>query len=265
MLEVRKITNITKEYPTMYKIVIYKEPHYFIRSDAPKRRKEYVSDDYVPTVSSLKRTKTLVKDYVACNDFEYFCTFTFNPKLVDSFSYSACYSKISVWIHHQRERSRLAGREFKYLVIPEKHKSGRWHFHALISGYTGSLRPSGVYTRAFNPVYNITSFRSGFTTAVRISSKEGVANYVAKYITKDFIKKFNQRRFFASRNLLRPTKTINSKVFSLTLPLSHRLVSENAETFEYIVDKDLNLCNNESTGDVVQCIDNDHYINNYKE
>ena len=85
-MRVQIVKNVTKEYPEMYKVLIYKQPRVFISSDAPKRKKEIVSDEeYTPAISSLNRTKTLVKDIVLCNDFELFCTFTFDPKKIDRF------------------------------------------------------------------------------------------------------------------------------------------------------------------------------------
>lgn len=260
--EVRVIKNIQKEYPDMYKIVIFKEPRlYSTSSGSRKRSREEVCGEYTPKISSLKRTKSLVRDIVLCNDFELFCTFTFNPKKCDSFNLAQCWHKMTVWLNHQRENSRLNGRELKYLIIPEQHKSGRWHFHALIGGYNGSLRSSGLFSASSRPVYNITSFRSGFTTAVQIDSKEGVSNYVTKYITKSFVKTFNQRRFFSSRNLTRPTRTLNGKVFEISLPLSRRLVYDNYDSSEFIIDKTFQTCDNVSNriANVVQYGDYDHH------
>lgn len=232
---VRVINNITKEYPQMIKVIIYKDSKRFVVNERIKRRKEQVGDDYTPSITSLTRTKTLVRDLVLCNDFDLFCTFTFNPKLLDTFNFNKCRTKMLTWLHHQRNNSRELHKEFKYLIIPEQHKSGRWHFHALISGYTGTLHDSHMQTQGLRPIYNITSFRSGFTTAVRIDERESVASYVTKYITKDFIKEFNQRRFFCSSNLVRPKKVVNSSLFRETLPLFRRKVGENRYTEEYIL------------------------------
>lgn len=228
----------------MFKVVVFKQPRFFVKSEVTKRHISTVPDNYVPSVSSLRRTKEMVRDIALCNDFDLFCTFTFDPKKCNSFSLPACWHKISVWVHNQREVARNSGRELKYLFIPERHKSGRWHFHALISGYSSTIRPSGVYSVSYRPVFNLTSFRSGFTTAVYIDSKEGVSNYITKYITKDFIKTFNQRRFFCSRNLIRPTKTTNSTVVDLTLPLFRRKLYESENSYEYCIDKSFNVCNN---------------------
>ena len=98
-MQVRYISNITKEYPDMIKIVVYKEPKAFVRSDFIKRNREEVDDAiYTPSVSSLNRTKTLVRDLVLCNEFELFCTFTFDPDKVDSFNYAKCWGKMSRWL-----------------------------------------------------------------------------------------------------------------------------------------------------------------------
>lgn len=136
---------------------------------------------------------------------------------------------MSRWIRHQRDLSP----DMKYLIIPEQHKDGAWHFHALLSGFKGTMRDSRHTSATGRPVYNITSYRSGFSTAVHIDDREAVAYYVTKYITKDFVKQFNQRRFFCSRNLKRPVKMTNSPIFKLTLPLFREKVGDFGETELY--------------------------------
>lgn len=234
----RFISNITKEYPDVIKVMIYKEPFFVpVTGGSIKRNKVLVDDsDYEPTVTSLNRTKCAIRDIVLCNDFDLFCTFTFDPdKIENRYNLMNCWHKLDRWLSHQRDRS---DGELQYLIVPEQHKSGAWHFHGLISHFNGVLRDSGHKSASGRPIYNITSFRSGFTTAVPIDSREAVANYVTKYITKDFVKTFNQRRFFCSRNLVRPTKTINSPIFRNTLPLFRKKISDlgDRETYEIVPD-----------------------------
>lgn len=233
-MDVRAIYNITKEYPDMIKVKIFREPLMVQISCSPKRSKEIVKDEtFVPRVSSLNRTKTLIRDLVLCNDFDLFCTFTFDPKKVDRFNLGRCELKMRMWLHHQADNSRERGKQFKYLIVPEEHKNGGWHFHALIAGYTGTLHDSKHFSASGRLIYNITSFRSGFTTAVAIDDKEKVSGYITKYITKDFIKKYNKRRFLSSRNLNRPIRTINSSIFRDTPPLFRKKVAENSEVEEF--------------------------------
>ena len=231
MTEVRVINNIVKEYPTMFKVCSFKHPRIYVNDGGVKRVKEIVGDDYIPKLSSLSRTKTLIHDLILCNDFDLFCTFTFDPEKVDRFNFNACSYKVSRWIHHQKEKSP----DMKYLIVPEQHKSGAWHFHALISQYKGTLRDSKHTSSTGRRVYNITSYRSGFSTAVKIDDREAVAVYVSKYITKDFIRMFNRRRFACSRNLIRPTKYINSDILKNTLPLFKEKIYEDQDFFYYSI------------------------------
>lgn len=231
MTEVRVIDNITKEYPDMIKVISFKNSRIYVRDGSTKRPRDIVDSDYRPQISSLARTKTLIHDLVLCNDFELFCTFTFDPDKVNRFSYLACLATMSKWLHNQKDKSP----NFMYLVVPEQHKNGAWHFHALISHYNGTLRDSKHKTGTGRRVYNVTSFRSGFSTAVRIDSRESVANYVTKYITKDFIRYFNHRRFICSQNLKRPIKTYNSDLLKTTPPLFKSLCFDDQDYSIYTI------------------------------
>ncbi len=231
-MDVRFISNVTKEYPNnMYKIMIYKEPRPVIIPEHHPKREPRADSNFEPKSSSIQRTKTLIKDIVLCNDFELFCTFTFDPKKSNRMSYGECFGKMSRWLHHQKD----INPDFKYLVIPEQHKNGAWHFHALISNYSGSLKNSHHKSSTGRTVYNMTSYRSGFTTAVKIDNKDAVAHYVTKYITKDFIKMFNKRRFFCSRNLKRPVKVVNSPVFRNSLPIFRQKTYSGTDYDFYLV------------------------------
>lgn len=224
----------------MYKIVVYKEPKVFFKTDNTGVGKKCKRDNYVPSISSIKRTKSTIQDIVLCNDFDLFCTFTFDPNKIDRYNFNQCSSAMRRWFSHQRERSLSFNKELKYLVIPEQHKDGAWHFHALLSGYTGSLKDTGIKTNSLRPIYNMTSFRLGFTTAVKVDEKSGVSTYITKYISKSFVKTFNGKRFFCSHGLSRPVKTLNSSVIrdiKREQPLFVQLVHESPTQFHFIIDK----------------------------
>ena len=234
-MPVRVIDNITKVFPDMIEVKIFNKPIFYYANDNPsvKRSRSSVGDDYEPTITSLSRTKSLVRDIVRSNSFELFCTFTFDPKKINRFSYASCFSAMSCWLHHQKDRATAHNKRFEYIVVPEKHKDGAWHFHALIKGYCGSKRDSHHFTSSGRRVYNLTSYRSGFTTAVEIDDSNAVVNYITKYISKDFIKEFNQRRFTCSRGLLRPIKEVNSPRFRKSLPLSRVQIYDNGDVSLY--------------------------------
>lgn len=91
----------------------------------------------------------------------------------------------------------------RYLVVPEKHMSGRFHFHGLFSGCDGVVfHESGHYTKDGGAIYNIVNYRFGFSTATRVKDNSRVVKYISKYITKDLCAvSFNKKRYWASKNL----------------------------------------------------------------
>lgn len=183
--------------------------------------------------NSLNRTRSRLYEYVRANTWEWFLTFTFDDD-VDRFDYDACRKKIGKFLNHARERY---APELKYIIVPELHIHGvrnesgdyAWHFHALASN-AGSMKfvPAVNNQKLYNgepnkyygsplltfypggdPVYNIASYKQGFTTATRIRDSAKAAMYVVKYMTKDVcIKIPGKQRFSPSRNLMLPVKSI---------------------------------------------------------
>lgn len=163
------------------------------------------SSNPIPSPSSLMRSKTTITDYTLMNEFDLFCTFTFNPELVDSFDIKTAKTKMSEWLSNTRKRS---SPNLMYLIVPEKHKSGRIHFHALFKHFEGPLVDSGR-KKGGRELLNISGWSWGFSTAVRIDNIEKVSSYMQKYITKDMLKIGNKKRYWASRNLQKPEKDYN--------------------------------------------------------
>lgn len=147
---------------------------------------------------SLKRAKDKIQDICMCNDFDYFVTLTFNPQKVDSFNVEEVKKAIKSWLNKGVER-----RNFKYVAIPEYHKSGRIHMHALMSGDL-KLADSG-HRHNGKIIYNITDWQEkfGFCTAIPIDGNiNKLGYYITKYITKGNDKIFG-RFYWSSKNLNR--------------------------------------------------------------
>lgn len=155
--------------------------------------------------SSCKRSVEKVYQYSLSNSWDWFFTLTFNPDMVDSFDYDLVLAKVRVWFNNVR-RSYAA--DLKYLVVPEQHKSGRWHFHALVANI-GSLEVIDSGHKTFgNTIYNIPQFKWGFTTATAVKDTKKASSYLCKYITKDLCRStMNKRRYLSSKNLAVPTIT----------------------------------------------------------
>lgn len=164
---------------------------------------------------SLKRTRDKVSDYSKSCIWEYFCTFTFDND-VDRYDYDVVSKKMSQWLKNIK---RLYCKDLKYLIVPERHADGAYHFHALFSNI-GNLKLEKALNhqefwhgkknkyfmkllkRKGQQVYNLVSFRSGFTDCTKVRNTKKVANYVLKYITKDLIQEVKSRkRYWVSYNL----------------------------------------------------------------
>lgn len=151
---------------------------------------------------SMRRTKQVVHDLAKSNDWEYFFTLTFDPMKVDSFNYEEVTRKLSQWLKNIRKKCP----KLKYIVVPEHHKSGRWHFHGLFVNCDDlKFVDSGKKTDKGQPIYNVDNYRYGFSTAIRLSSIDAITTYITKYITKELCELTrSKKRYWASRNCDRP-------------------------------------------------------------
>lgn len=201
------IEHVVKEYPTMYKVTIFNHPLMIPKprpGHKPKRNSLDPSEKAIE--ESLRRTRTAIFDYALANKFSYFVTFTFNPKKVDRYSIEETSNIMKYWLNRQKKHSP----DFGYVIVPEFHKDKAIHFHALIRGYAADLKRTNVIQNG-KRVYNVTGFTSGFTNAQELDDDQAkAAAYLTKYITKEMITTFNKRRYWASKNLLKPQKHYES-------------------------------------------------------
>lgn len=153
--------------------------------------------------NSLVRSKQAIYDISRANIWDYFVTLTFNEKAVDRYDYTDCTKKLSKWLNNMKNRSNP---DFKYIVVPERHKDCAFHFHGLFAHCDGlDITDSGHTDKKGKPIYNIGKYRLGFTTATRVENNSAVTKYITKYTTKDLIEHTKgKKKYWASRNCDRP-------------------------------------------------------------
>lgn len=180
-----------------------------------------------------------VRDIVIMNNFTHFLTITIDPEKFDSFDVGIVRKKLQRWLKNQTDRKGL-----QYVLIPEYHKSGRIHAHALINDVF-KLVDSGKRTKSGKVIYNCPEWRYGFTTAIPLDDQKiRVANYVTKYITKGSDKIFG-KYFWSSKNIQREPHVIltdtdfsavNAEVFQ-PLAFNDNLQFKYESSFMYLADE----------------------------
>lgn len=153
-----------------------------------------------------------VYDYAKSNDFEWFITLTFDKDKVNRYDYDSVSAALSAWTKALNNNSNCG--KFAWLIVPEQHDDGAYHFHGLIKGdlpVTQAINPrtnEPLKDKAGNQVYNITTYKHGFTTATKIKDRKRTASYITKYLTKEIVVPKGKKRYWASRNLNKPTEKL---------------------------------------------------------
>lgn len=172
----------------------------YMYSERTKQR-EYETEEKKLTGDSVKqkekenasRAVQKVYDLARSNEFDWFITLTFDPKKVNRYDYDSCADAI------KRFTDVLYHNGNKWIVVPEQHKDSAYHFHGLVSGHLDLTHHAG-------DVYNLNSYKYGFTTATPIKDRKRVSTYIAKYLTKEIVVPKGRKRYWASRSLVRPTE-----------------------------------------------------------
>lgn len=162
-----------------------------IKSDDDTKKKE--RDNY-------NRAKNKIYDIARCNYWDWFVTFTFSSDYVDRYDYSKCKNKISKWFNNLRSKGVCP--DMKYLVVPEQHKDGAWHFHGLFANCDNlCFNDSGKRDRRGRIIYNVGRYKWGFTTATRVSDTKKASGYLCKYISKELVAATKgMKRYWYSQN-----------------------------------------------------------------
>lgn len=126
------------------------------------------------------RARKQLFELAICNPFDIFFTLTLDTEKIDRYDYKAAVKRLGQWF------SNLVTRHgFIYVAVPELHKDGAVHFHGLCSSPGLRLVDSGHKDKAGRAIYNVSNWRMGFSTAVKLDGDyHNVCKYICKYVTK---------------------------------------------------------------------------------
>lgn len=197
---------ILKQYPDHVNIYIPKGDIFNERDSTNEynhdNRKSNSNQDFLQ--KSIDRTHSIIRDYILCNDFDWFLTLTISPDVCDRLDDKAVQKALKYYFDNIRRHNSI-----EYILVPERHKNGALHFHGLINippDYP--LTPTKKRDSAGRPRFQDEKALKmlGFNDWTRIGSKDALSQYVRKYITKNLITTPGKKRVFASRNLKKPDK-----------------------------------------------------------
>lgn len=261
-LKFKEISSYAKVYPDFVKIVKYNRPIVFTnfldRGSSAFLTNEENDEENDYLQKSINRTKTKISDYILCNNFTHFITFTFDPKnskvkTEENRHDLLKMSKLLItWVNSEQiNHFRRHGQRFGYLIVPERHKNNAWHFHAVFQGYKNEIEDFYSSKNKYLTVDEIRSknkkpknkrgflprYKLGRSEIAPIKDKTKMSNYIKKYITKDLINEKYKKRYWCSKNLKTPEIIENIVGSSTTIPEQY-IFSKHDYHKVYIIPKD---------------------------
>lgn len=152
-------------------------------------------------VRSMRRARAKLRRLALANDFEYFVTLTLDPAKIDRYDGAAVTKALGRWADNMVRRNGL-----RYILVPERHKDGAFHFHGFVAGRGLEVADSGIRWDD-RPVYNLPQWTMGFSTAQRLyGSYHAAVGYCCKYIGKEAGERPLGRWYYSGGALAEPTK-----------------------------------------------------------
>ena len=186
-----------------------------------RKERELDTDNLDASIlESISRTKRTIKEYARNNDFDYFVTLTFDPTKFDNFSIDSVYHHTKIFL----QKLRRFNPNLKYLLVPEYHADKqKIHLHGYIKGdlllnkAVNPLKNNEILKYKGKTIYNLPQWSYGYSTALKIGKSINdtlrCSSYITKYVTKDLLISFNQKRYWASKNLSKGHCVYESQVY----------------------------------------------------
>lgn len=187
---------------------------------AREKGKKSEGDD---RLRSMRRARAKVRRLALANEFSHFVTFTLDKEKVDRYDPKSIMQQVNRILDNLVRRHGL-----KYILVPEQHKDGAYHFHGFIDARhlelvdSGTIRlPDGKQPRrprsakqraewlaaGGHIVYNCPWWPLGFSTALTLYGEYSAAvGYVCKYIGKQEGQRPMGRWYYSGGGLAEPPK-----------------------------------------------------------
>lgn len=187
---------------------------------AREKGKKSEGDD---RLRSMRRARAKVRRLALANEFSHFVTFTLDREKVDRYDPKAIMQRVNRILDNLVRRHGL-----RYILVPEQHQDGAYHFHGFVGGPglefvdSGTVRlpdqksPRRPHSEAERAewlaaggrvVYNCPWWPLGFSTALTLYGEYSAAvAYVCKYIGKQEGQRPMGRWYYSGGALKEPPK-----------------------------------------------------------
>ena len=146
----------------------------------------------------MRRARAKLRRLALANEFSYFVTLTLDPAKIDRYDGAAVTKSLGRWCDNMVRRHGL-----RYILVPEQHKDGAFHFHGFMAGSGLEARDSG-HKIGGRTAYNLPQWTLGFTTAQPLYGEYAAAvAYCCKYIGKGE-GKIGGRWYYSGGDLAQP-------------------------------------------------------------
>lgn len=196
----------------------------------PKPREKGKKSEGDDMLRSMRRARAKLRRLALSNEFTHFVTLTLDKEKVDRYDPKAIMQKVNRCLDNLVRRHGL-----KYILVPEQHKDGAYHFHGFIAGDL-RLEDSGTIdlpweekpkrprddqeradwlSRGGHVVYNWPQWPLGFTTALQLYGTYSAAvAYVCKYIGKQQGQRPMGRWYYSGGGLKEPPRQYTTLEYS---------------------------------------------------
>lgn len=150
---------------------------------------------------SMRRARAKLRRLALANDFKYFVTLTLDASRIDRYDGQAVVKALSRWADNMVRRCGL-----RYILVPELHKDGAFHFHGFLSG--DGLKVVDSWVKWDNrTVFNLPQWGFGFSTAQELyGDYHAAVGYCCKYIGKQDGQRPLGRWYYSGGRLREPDK-----------------------------------------------------------
>lgn len=190
----------------------------------PAKRERGKKSEGTDMERSMRRARAQLRRLALANHFEYFVTLTLDKEKIDRYDGEVITKRLNQWCSNMVKRHGL-----RYVIVPERHKDGAWHFHGFFAGDglqvvdSGTIKVPGIkeprrpadeaerqrwIEEGGRIVYNLPQWPYGFTTAMTLYGQYSAAvAYVCKYIGKQEGERPLGRWYYSGGALAKPEKT----------------------------------------------------------